>query len=66
MRVTIVGAGKMGRLMSRPARGLRGGRRSRTTQAGRLGRIPAAELPHRHPGDIDLADDHDRDGETGG
>ncbi len=35
-------------------------------QAGRLGRIPATELPHRHPGDIDLNDDHDRDGDTRG
>ena len=35
-------------------------------QAGRLGRIPAIELPHRHPGDIDLNDDHDRDEDTRG
>ncbi|MDA8312886.1 MAG: pirin family protein, partial [Actinomycetota bacterium] len=25
-------------------------------QAGRLGRIPATELPHRQPGDVDLVE----------
>ena len=40
----------------------RGGAR----RAGDVGRIPATELPHRHPGDIDLGEDHDSDGDTRG